>query len=360
MTPITLSEQGSTGDFLKSFIKSMSVTTLFCLVIAFMTESIWSGGLLLHMAISFGYGFCSVISSYLIGWFWPQLSFLRICAVALSIAMVAGSINAYLWLQQFDGFGDFAGMRPVLFLGLIFTTITFYFFYAYEQTATAQKELATARQTQSEQEKTLLLSHLKQLQSQIEPHFLFNTLANISAMIDSNPTGARTMLERLTELLRGALAQNRKGSVRLTQELELIDAYLGIQAIRLGSRLQYTIVNNVQHDMTLPPMLLQPLVENAIKHGLEPQAAGGRIDVSVNETEQSLRIEVADTGTGFSQAGATSGQGVGLNNVRERLAMLFGDSASLSIVESEQTGVLATIQIASSALESFGKGNHEH
>src|SRR5262249_17324865 len=154
-----------------------------------------------------------------------------------------------------------------------------------------------------------------------EPHFLFNTLANVTSLIDAAPEKAKLMLARLIELLRASLAASRATQVDVGRELDLVRAYLDILAIRMGARLRYSIdVAPDLRPLPVPPLLIQPLVENAVKHGLEPKMQGGSVNVSVRSDADTLLVEVADDGLGFAPA-TTSG--LGLSNLRERLAALY-------------------------------------
>jgi signal transduction histidine kinase len=208
--------------------------------------------------------------------------------------------------------------------------------------AEAERERERARALAAD--KQALDAQLRALQAQIEPHFLFNTLANVVSLIDSAPDKARRMLTRLIELLRASLAASRSGQVRLGDELDLVQAYLDILSIRMGARLQYTIDAAPElRARPLAPLLIQPLVENAIRHGLEPKVQGGRLQVTARAEDAVLRIEVADDGLGF--APATTG-GVGLANLRDRLAALYGERARLTIEDADPgTRVRLTLPI---------------
>jgi signal transduction histidine kinase len=184
-------------------------------------------------------------------------------------------------------------------------------------------------------ERAALDAQLRSLQAQIEPHFLFNTLANVASLIDTAPDKARAMLERLIELLRASLASSRATRTRLEDELHLVRAYLDILALRMGPRLSYAIeVEQGLGACEVPPLLVQPLVENAIRHALEPKLEGGRVEVAARARAGRLEITVSDDGLGFAPRASA---GVGLANLRERLAALHGASASMSI-EDRQPG----------------------
>lgn len=326
-------------------IKSFGYTTIFCAVIAFVTQSIWSSPYNEHLAISLGYGYSSVIGSLLLSWWFPQLSNRVVTVISLAGAMVFGTMNAYWWLSIYDRFADLSQLKPVMVLGFIFSVTCFFYFYTHEQKLLAQKELETAKRIQSEQEKALVLSQLRQLQSQIEPHFLFNTLANVNALISHDPKTAQHMLDKLTELLRGTLHNSRQSHSTLEAELNLVDAYLAIQQIRLGERLSYQINNLLDLALPLAPLLLQPLVENAIQHGIEPKAEGGEVLIEISQQNQMINIEVTDSGVGLGNVATKDGHGIGLENTRERVKALYGDEASLSIRQVETGGVKAVIQI---------------
>lgn len=187
-------------------------------------------------------------------------------------------------------------------------------------------------------------ARLMALQAQVEPHFLYNTLANVQALTEADPPLASKMVEHLIQYLRAALPKMRETTSTVGQEMDLVRAYLNILKIRMGSRLEFAI--NLPDDvakLAFPPLMLPSLIENAIKHGLEPQREGGRIDITASRLAGLISIEVKDTGRGFGSD--TSGGGVGLANIRERLAGLYGPEAKLTLTENEPHGVIATLQV---------------
>jgi hypothetical protein len=188
---------------------------------------------------------------------------------------------------------------------------------------------------------------LKLLESQLEPHMLFNTLANLRVLIGLDPPRAQEMLDRLIDFLRVTLDGSRASSHPLSSEFARLADYLALMQIRMGERLQtHFVLPRALADVAVPPMLLQPLVENSIKHGLEPSVAGGRIEISAARDAQELVLSVRDTGVGLSEAESDSTK-FGLVQVRERLATLYGTKASLNLigVHDEQGGTLATIRV---------------
>jgi signal transduction histidine kinase len=188
-------------------------------------------------------------------------------------------------------------------------------------------------------------ARIKVLQAQIEPHFLYNTLANVQALIETDPTAASRMIDNLIRYLRAAVPQMRESGTTLGRDMEMVRAYLDLLSIRMGPRLSYTIELPAElAHVPFPPMMLLPVVENAIKHGLEPVREGGAIHIRAEKNGQRLRVSVADCGRGFPDD-ATLGQGVGLTNVRERLATLYGDAGQLILEEHSPRGVKALIEV---------------
>ncbi|MCL9776265.1 sensor histidine kinase [Vibrio methylphosphonaticus] len=340
---------GSKGS---NLIPSVVFTTLFCLAIAVLTSSIWSASYLENAIISLGYGYSAVTCSWLVKRFLPKIAQLNLVAVGLSLvgAVCLGTLNAYLWLKQYPGFDEWQGLKPILLLGLIFTAISFYFFYVQEKQFLLQQQVEQAKFEKATQDKALIESELKQLQSQIEPHFLFNTLANINVLIDYDKNQAKEVLDKLTVLLRGSMSRHRERQVDVASEIALIEAYLGIQQVRLGERLTYNIDIPAELDtFHLPPYLLQPLVENAVIHGIEPSVAGGHIQIKGRVEKGGCTLQVIDSGGGFgaveNEIGA--GHGIGLANVRERLSTLYGKASSLSVSAGQEQGVVSTIILPS-------------
>ncbi len=191
---------------------------------------------------------------------------------------------------------------------------------------------------QIEAEKRAAEAQLRLLQGQIEPHFLFNTLAGVLSLIDHDPAKAKLMLHDFTEYLRSTLATLRSGEVPLAQELELAENYLRLLGSRMEDRLRWQIdADHAARQVPVPPLLLQPLVENAIHHGLEPQVQGGSVMVRAHVQGGELVIEVQDDGRGLAawpaspRPGARKGQGLALANVRGRLLSRYGTRASLDL-----------------------------
>jgi signal transduction histidine kinase len=205
--------------------------------------------------------------------------------------------------------------------------------------------LADARARNEAVERRALEAQLRLMQAQIEPHFLFNTLANLDALITSDPARAHAMLGHLNDYLRASLAAARRERHTLGDEFALLSGYLELLAIRMGPRLDFALdMPAALAAAPLPPMLLQPLVENAIRHGLEPKVEGGRVAVRARRDGATLVLTVEDDGVGLG-ASLAPGAGVGLTHVRERLAALYGGAASLELGAAAGGGTVASVSI---------------
>ncbi|WP_426208025.1 sensor histidine kinase [Massilia sp. TWP1-3-3] len=209
--------------------------------------------------------------------------------------------------------------------------------------ATAKADVATL-------ERRLLEAQMATLQAQIEPHFLFNTLALIGQLIETDPPQAAKIHMNLIDYLRATLPQMRaNGGGTLGRQVQLSRSYLAIMQARMKERLtvNFDIPANLEH-APFPPMMLQTLIENAIKHGLEPKIEGGRIDISAHLDGGIMQVNVRDNGAGFN---THADEGVGLANIRERLRLLYDDRAELVIEAPLDGGAIAAIRVPFSILD---------
>jgi len=215
-----------------------------------------------------------------------------------------------------------------------------------------------------EQERLLLHARMEALQNQINPHFLFNTLNSISSLVRFDPDTARDMIFKLATILRRLLSSG-EAFAPLREEFEFIDNYLDIEVVRFG-REKLRVVKELDPaslDVVVPSMLLQPLVENSIKHGLSPKVEGGSIYLRSRVTRKRLIIEVEDDGVGMGgaqleESSSWTGMGIGMANISERLQVLYGDTARMTIDSHEGKGTLIRIRLplveaASSVPEGF-------
>nr|WP_256489406.1 histidine kinase [Pleionea sp. CnH1-48] len=206
-------------------------------------------------------------------------------------------------------------------------------------------ELKNIQLEQAEKDKLLLQSQLRLLQSQVEPHFLFNTIANLKAAIQLEPKRAMVMLDHLAVVLRHSLKRSQDSELTLQDELSFCESYLEINKVRLGERLQYHIKvePSVELSQLFPPLLVQPLVENAILHAIEPSSSHCSLDLEVSlYNDEYLKVEIIDNGIGLGNS-QRQGHGVGLNNIRQRSKHYYGEKAKLDIKSNQQNGVTASL-----------------
>lgn len=229
-------------------------------------------------------------------------------------------------------------MMVFTFIGLLVMTLLV---EHRERLARIAREHGEARLRAETIERQALQAQLRLLQAQIEPHMLFNTLANLQGLIALDPVRADAMLDQLIQYLRATLGATRADSTTLGEEFAAMEAYLGLMQVRMGDRLAYRLeLPAALRGARLPPMLLQPLVENAIVHGLEPKIEGGEVVLSAEARGGLLAIRVCDTGLGPG-AGAAAGKaggGVGMATSRERLRVLYGERAALLLTPGEPHG----------------------
>ena len=242
-------------------------------------------------------------------------------------------------------------------MGDSFTDIAFLLIVAsailkisYKGTIQAEVKAAEAAETaESEQLKRQVVeARMAAMQAQVEPHFLFNTLASIDHLIQTDPSRASQMQKNLIALLRASMPSMRESTPmahNLGREMAVIRPYLEILKVRMEERLQTDIqVPEGLLSAEFPSMMIQSLVENAIKHGLEPKAEGGKLTVKAEIVHGKLAVTVADTGLGFGKA-ATAGTGVGLANIRERIKLLYGDRASMTVADNTPSGTIVTLTV---------------
>ncbi len=277
---------------------------------------------------------------------WPGLS--RLAVAVIAIPAGAGGAMAVMALTGSGPVPDRLMEQPRALLsmavgGLVFGAAVSFYFHATDRIRDGEARLRQELLERVLGEQRLTEANLKLLQAQIEPHFLFNTLSNVLHLIDEKPADARRMLENLTAYLRASLRRTRAGPTTLGEELELVRAYLEIQAVRLGDRLRWDIqaAPELRH-LELPPLLLQPLVENAVRHGLEPKREGGSVSVRASSQDGRLRLEVIDTGLGLSE---TSPPGVGLANVRARVSSVSGGRGELVLRPNRPAGLSVSIAL---------------
>lgn len=256
--------------------------------------------------------------------------------VLMSVILFAGAAMGvragYVLLGQvydFDMWGKLAGVPLVQLKFFIFAVVILAANWVWWLLRAKEKALA----------QQMAESQLRMLQAQIEPHFLFNTLANVQSLIASDPPRAQLMLESFTDYLRASLGQMRSSDSSVEAELETARSYLLLMQIRMGNRLSFSIeASDAARHALLPPLLLQPLVENAVHHGIDPKLEGGSVRLHAHVRDGKLEIHVDDDGVGVEHARprTRAGHGVALKNIMARLDTRFGAKASLVIAPLHQ------------------------
>ncbi len=270
-----------------------------------------------------------------------------------AIALVVGSIAAayilgtriasalctyYGWFAPGLPDTDRSQWRSSILITGMAGVVGSYYFYSRGRSAYLEQKMHEAHQHANE-------ARLKLLETQLEPHMLFNTLANLRALIGVDPQRAQGMLDHMIAYLRATLNASRAATHTLQAEFDRLRDYLELMAIRMGTRLAYSLelpADLAQHPV--PALLLQPLVENCIQHGLEPKVGGGRITVSARREGAQLVLEVVDTGVGPSGATA-SGKGFGMTQVRERLAALHNGAATMDFSARPDGGARTVLRL---------------
>jgi sensor histidine kinase YesM len=269
-------------------------------------------------------------------------SVVSVIGVFAGYALGAALFN---WPQFWSSVFSPQGATSILLISVIISATLATIFFARERQAKAETEFQRQRAHVEAAEKQIRVAQLQLLEAQIEPHFLYNTLANVISLIDAEPATAKHMIERLIDYLRRAAVIAGGAEATLGRQVELLRTYLDLIVLRMGSRLSYRIdVPPELAALPLPPMLLQPVVENAIKHGIEPKIAGGEVSVKARRQGDRLLLEVTDNGLGIRATRAAGSTGLGLANLRERLSTMHGVHATLAI-EDRQPGTRVTIDL---------------
>ena len=254
-------------------------------------------------------------------------------AVLLAFAKTMVDRATFAWLT---------GFRTYILLSTVALHFTIYFVIV----AAAHGLEYYRRSREREQlEARLADTRLQLLNMQLQPHFLFNTLNTISELVHDDPEAADRMIAGLSELLRKTLDLGEAQDVTLDEELRVLDLYLDIQRIRFGDRLQVLLdVPGDARTARVPPLLLQPLVENSIRHGLAAKTSAGRIEIRARRAQRRLTIDIVDDGESIA---AEHPKGIGLSNVRARLEALYGDSFALELTPATERGTHVRIDIPS-------------
>ena len=258
-------------------------------------------------------------------------------AIIYALSTVPGAPAFYQVKERMEGFGLLCGtgllLAPWVALGALVR----------QKEALARHQALAFDLERSELARQASDARLSLLQAQVAPHFLFNTLANVQALVDAGSAQAPVVLRSLVAYLRAAVPRINEPATTLGQELELVRAYLELMHMRMPDRLQFALhADEAALELHCPPMTLLTLVENAVRHGIDPSEEGGRIDIHVQRRGDRCIVRVSDTGTGLRQSG--QGLGTGLKTLRERLELTFGGDAQLRVSAQHPRGVSAEVE----------------
>ncbi len=231
----------------------------------------------------------------------------------------------------------------ILYIGVLSAGIARDYFFRYRS---RERETARLQSETAQLEAQLAEAKLAALNAQLNPHFLFNTLHAVSSLVERDPRGVRRMIARLSELLRYTLEGGHEPVVAVGQEIAFLERYLEIMQIRFDDRLEIDVqVGDDARDALVPSLILQPLVENAVKHGVEKVAGTGRIEITARRHDNRLVLSVGDNGPGRTKSENGDERGVGLRNIRQRLEQLYGGAQSLTFLERPGGGTIARIEM---------------
>jgi LytS/YehU family sensor histidine kinase len=253
--------------------------------------------------------------------------------------------------------------NPVVVLANGFVVFGIYFLIAggvafirfWREPQRLAKHLASLELTSAKAEKHSAERRLSMLQAQIEPHFLFNTLASVKSVLRENPALAESTINDLVDYLRSSIPRfegdTQIKQVSLAEQIELCGKYLKIMQLRLGERLTFdTYIDENIAERPFPPLVIISLVENAIKHGIEPKPEGGKISVTARSSQQEIVITVEDSGVGLMHKDNSLSTGVGLENIRNQLNLLYDEGASIELTDNRHGGTTATLRVRGRAL----------
>jgi sensor histidine kinase YesM len=319
------------------------------LVVSLLLIVLWKGPLFLLFASTITLGLAAtMVFSLLEVWplrlpRWIQRWVLQVVAVGVTMPVAIFVMHLFISGQNHD-------WLLLAFAALLVAPWTALVAVVRQKDAFARDQKLAFALERSELERQALGARLNLLQAQVAPHFLFNTLANVQALVDAGSPQASTVLRSLVAYLRAAVPRLHEPAATIERELELVRPYLELMQMRLPDRLQYAIhVDPATLALRCPPTTLLTLVENAVRHGIDPSEEGGRIEIEVErrgEGGERCVVRVTDTGAGLQPT--ANGLGTGLTTLRERLRLIFGDDAQLRLVSGVTRGVVVEVELPAS------------
>jgi hypothetical protein len=279
------------------------------------------------------------LPGWLARWVWQLLGVVVAVPIGALVAYWVTTGDPQFWQEPLQ----LTGFMSLCFMGVLFAPWVALGAMVRQRDALARHQALTFQLERSELERQALDARLRLMQAQVQPHFLFNTLANVRALVNAGSAQAPAVLDSLIAYLRAAVPRLDEPTTTLAQELELVRAYLELMHMRMPDRLQFTLhADPAAAGLRCPPMTLLTLVENAVRHGIDPSEEGGRIEVSVTLREGRCFARVIDTGVGLQHA--DDGLGTGLSTLRERLQLAFGGDAQLRLSGLVPHGLCAEVE----------------
>jgi len=338
-----------TKDGLKSFGATFVFNTIIAIVLNYMVlkETRFIDVFIISQAI--GLSICSFIS---IALHFVKEKNLKIIIAWIIAALIAGvffgSMLSWIYMSYTQGVGFKYFLKDIFLytfvLGILLGIVAIYFFTSWAIIQESEKKIQQEKIKRLTIEKEAADTTLRLLQAQIEPHFLFNTLSNIMSLLEVDIEKGKAMLMDLNDYLRISLMRTRENFITLEQELELVKRYLNIFKIRMGHRLDFQIIDHTGPvEIPFPPLIVQPIVENSIKYGIEPLVDGGNITIECFIEKDLLKINITDTGQGLDNDANKAG--IGIDNVSKRLYNIYGSAGSLTLKENKPKRILAIIEV---------------
>ena len=275
---------------------------------------------------------------------WVERWVLQVVAVGLAMPLTAFAIHRTLTMGRVPPAWEQHDGLLLTFAAVLVAPWTALAAIVRQKEALARHQKLAFALERSELERQALDARLRLLQAQVAPHFLFNTLANVQALVDTGSPHASAVLRSLVAYLRAAVPQLGEPAATIERELELVRPYLELMQMRMPDRLQYAMtVDPAALAVRCPPTTLLTLVENAVRHGIDPSEEGGRIDIDIERLGARCVVRVTDTGAGLQPS--ANGLGTGLVTLRERLHLLFGEAAQLRLVAAASRGVAVEVEL---------------
>ena len=349
-----MAERATRPGWIAKISRRIVVALILSLSLGLLMGLHWQSGPLSILLRTFILGLSATVAFSLFEVFPPRLPrwFERWVLQVLAVGVFMPATTILIWIVStadgaphfWEDTDRFQGWMRLTLVALLIAPWTALIAIVRQKEAFARSQGLAFALERSELEREALDARLHLLQAQVTPHFLFNTLANVQALVDAGSPRASTVLQSLTAYLRAAVPLLHEPAATIERELQLVRPYLELMQMRMPDRLQYSIsVDPTALEVRCPPTTLLTLVENAVRHGIDPSEEGGQIDIRIERSGERCLVRVTDTGAGLHETG--SGLGTGLTTLRERLQLIFGDAADLRLMSGTARGVAVEVEM---------------